>query len=63
MDNMDIRVDDGLIEGFGEIVQSLYAFAKSINFNMFGMGFSLWDIFIAGCVIGLLALIWHGFTD
>lgn len=63
MGKVDVRIDDGLIEGFGEIVQSLYAFAKSINFHMFGFGFSLWDIFIAGCVIGLLALLWHGFTE
>lgn len=63
MGEVDVHIDDNLIRDFGEILQSLYAFAKSINFHMFGFGFSLWDIFIAGCVIGLLAIIWHGLTD
>lgn len=63
MDGVDVRIDDNLISEFGKILQALYVFAKSINFHMFGFGFSLWDIFIAGCVIGLLAIIWHGLTD
>lgn len=58
-----IVIDDSIITELGKIIQSLYNFAKGINFQWFNFSFSLWDIFIAGCVIGLLAVIWHGFID
>lgn len=58
-----VKIDDGIIAEFGKILQTLYEFAKSINFQWFSFTFSLWDIFIAGCVLGVIAILWYGFTD
>lgn len=63
VNSADIEVDDGLVEGFGEIITNLYNFACSISLRLFNINFTLWDLFIAGCVVGLLAMLWHGLID
>lgn len=62
MDVTVVNESDGMVEGFGEIIRSLYMFAKSISLHLFDIDFTLWDMFIAIVVIGLIAALWHGFT-
>lgn len=60
---MTEKSSDGLLQGFGEIVQSLYKFACSVELTLFDIDFTLWDVFFCGMVIALIATIWHGFTN
>lgn len=41
-----------VIGGFGEIIQSLVGFAENINFQIDGLNFNLWDMFVFICISG-----------
>lgn len=41
-----------VIGGFGEIIQSLVRYAQSIDFQIDGLNFNLWDMFVFICISG-----------
>ena len=43
---------------FNETITSLYIFAKSFVIDFCGLTFTLWDVFIAGMVLGVFAVIY-----
>ena len=60
----DIVVDkETFTSVFKDVVNGIVGFGKSITIDFCGVQFDLWDVFIAGLVLGVIALACHGFAD
>lgn len=46
-----------------EVFNTVYVFGKSFVIEFCGLTFDLWDVFIAGLVLGVIALVYWGFAD
>lgn len=60
----DIIIDKETFESVvRDVVNCIVGFGKSVSVDFCGLRFDLWDVFLGGLVLGVIALACRGFSN